>query len=127
MNTIGKIGEDACARYLKRRGYSIVERNWRFGRAGELDIIAVKKDIIHFVEVKSRRATNSTFSGIESVDFRKRQKIIWLAEQYFIKHEEKLLSLGISGSSFDIAIVRVQSSLFRKTHIFMLKSAFESE
>ena len=110
------------------RGFSILERNWRLGRAGELDIIALKKDTIHFIEVKSRKATNSSFSGLESVDARKRQKIVWLAQQYFLKFEQMLLSRGILGSSFDVALVAVhQHYLLNRAKITYLENAFEHE
>ena len=49
---IGKMGEDYACQYLKKQGYSIVERNY-LKKWGELDIIAKKDKKIHFVEVKS--------------------------------------------------------------------------
>ena len=49
----GKSGEDLAAIYLEQRGYNILERNWR-SRRNEVDIIATKGKILHFVEVKTR-------------------------------------------------------------------------
>ncbi len=51
----GKKGEDIACAYLKRRGYRIVERNYKCP-LGELDIVARDGDAIVFVEVKSRRS-----------------------------------------------------------------------
>lgn len=51
--TVGRRGEDAAARYLDRRGYDIVARNW-ICDAGEADIIARDGDAVVFVEVKTR-------------------------------------------------------------------------
>jgi len=48
----GQEGEERASRYLRRRGYKIVDRNVRAGR-GELDIVAQKDDLLVFVEVKS--------------------------------------------------------------------------
>ncbi len=49
---IGTYGELAVSEYLKRRGATIVGRNIAW-KTGELDVIARKSDILHFVEVKS--------------------------------------------------------------------------
>lgn len=46
-------GEALAARYLRSRGYTILERNWRHGKA-EVDIIARKDDTLAAVEVKTR-------------------------------------------------------------------------
>jgi putative endonuclease len=50
----GRQAEERAARFLRRRGYEILDRNVRLGR-GEIDIIARHGDIIAFVEVKCRR------------------------------------------------------------------------
>ncbi|MFR9502938.1 MAG: YraN family protein [Rikenellaceae bacterium] len=51
---IGAIGEKAAVKYLRQNGFIIRELNWRSG-IYELDIIAEKWGVIHFVEVKSRQ------------------------------------------------------------------------
>lgn len=51
--TIGLIGEKAATKYLRRNGFLIRELNWRNGRY-EIDIIAEKWGVVHFVEVKTR-------------------------------------------------------------------------
>lgn len=48
-----KIGEDLAASYLLNKGYKIIHRNFR-SRLGEIDLIAIDKDTLVFVEVKSR-------------------------------------------------------------------------
>ena len=48
----GNIAEDKAAIFLEELGYFITERNF-YSRFGELDIIAIKDDVLHFVEVKS--------------------------------------------------------------------------
>lgn len=54
MNTsnIGKIGENIFVKYLKNKGYEIIDRNYR-KKYGEIDVIAEKDGILHFFEVKS--------------------------------------------------------------------------
>ena len=48
----GEIGEEIACKYLVKHGYFIQERNYS-GKCGEIDIIAVKDGILHFIEVKS--------------------------------------------------------------------------
>jgi putative endonuclease len=48
----GKLGEAIAEKYLRDKGYSIIERNYR-QRCGEIDIIAKKDNVVHFVEVKA--------------------------------------------------------------------------
>lgn len=49
----GNYGEDLACKYLKKLGYKIIERNFRI-RGGEIDIVARDKNILVFVEVKTR-------------------------------------------------------------------------
>ncbi|MDR7869927.1 MAG: YraN family protein [Tissierellaceae bacterium] len=76
MNNIekGKNGEKVAIEYLMKNGYKILETNYR-NKIGEIDIIALYKDIIVFVEVKSRSSTNYGYA-YEAVNFRKQRKII---------------------------------------------------
>jgi len=48
----GNLAEEKACKFLDENGYSIVERNF-YSRFGEIDIIAIKDKILHFVEVKS--------------------------------------------------------------------------
>lgn len=56
---IGKLGEDIASRYLLNRGFDVLCRNYR-KKYGEIDIIAKKDNIIHFIEVKSVSRENIT-------------------------------------------------------------------
>ncbi len=49
---IGRIGEDIAVRYLENKGFEIIEQNYR-KKYGEIDIIAQKANVLHFIEVKS--------------------------------------------------------------------------
>ena len=72
--SLGSFGEDKAALYLRRQGYSIVERNFSC-RFGEVDIIASKGNFIVFVEVKLRK--NSDFAlAREFVTVSKQRRII---------------------------------------------------
>lgn len=70
---IGKIGEDIASDYLEKRGYFILERNFR-EKTGEIDIIAKRKKLIVFVEVKTRLNTKYGFPS-EAVNTTKKRKI----------------------------------------------------
>lgn len=50
---LGRIGEDIAVKYLKRKGFKILDRNFK-KHYGELDIVALEKDTLVFVEVKTR-------------------------------------------------------------------------
>lgn len=78
----GTIGEIDAETYLKDNGYVIVATNYR-NRLGEIDIIAKDKNVLVFVEVKSR-ATLAYGRLCEAVDFRKQQKIRKVAELYLV-------------------------------------------
>ncbi|WP_336516754.1 YraN family protein [Pollutibacter soli] len=54
-NDTGKEGEELAATWLQSNGFEIVKRNWRHFRY-EIDIIASKKNCIHFIEVKTRKS-----------------------------------------------------------------------
>ena len=72
-NELGKWGEDLAADYLQRKGYTIIERDWKSGKR-DLDIIAQDGNVIVFVEVKTRR--NRLYGNPEeSVDYHKLQNL----------------------------------------------------
>ena len=56
---LGRRGEEAAARFLKRRGYKILYRNFRAPKGGEIDLVCREKatDTLVFVEVKTRSST----------------------------------------------------------------------
>ena len=77
---MGKEGESQAAEFLQKKGFAIVERNYRHKHA-EIDLIVKKGDFIVFVEVKTR--TYSFYGEPEAfVDSRKAATILRAAEQY---------------------------------------------
>ena len=61
----GMIGERIAADYLRLKGYTIIDRNYRYGHL-EIDLIAARRGSLAFVEVKTRRSA-STGEAIEAV------------------------------------------------------------
>lgn len=100
----GRAAEEAAALYLQREGWTIVERNWSC-RSGELDVIAMKGEIILFVEVRSRSGGGFGLPA-ESVDARKIRKVRQTAEVY-------LHCLGLSDCRirFDVIAVMLGRNL----------------
>ena len=80
-NDLGHKGEDMAAEYLQQEGYCILERNWTNMGRKEIDIIAVKDEVVVFVEVKTRRV-GSASTPISAVDGRKQHRIILAADSY---------------------------------------------
>jgi putative endonuclease len=70
---------------LTRRGYRLVERNYRT-RRGEIDLIVHKGDVVVFVEVKLRRSTGFG-DPLEAVTPRKQATLRLLAERYLADHQ----------------------------------------
>ena len=97
----GNIGEDATARYLKRRLFRILERNY-VANGHEVDIIAQNRRYLCFVEVKTRTVTKSEGSSVRpavSVTPEKMRSLISVARSYLYTHKTKKMV------RFDIAEV----------------------
>ncbi len=82
---LGARGEEAAARFLDRRGYEILERNWTCF-AGEADIIARDEDTLVFVEVKTRKDCEHGFPS-EAVTTAKKEKYEKIALAYLSDYE----------------------------------------
>ena len=102
----GAWAEERAARELVRRGYSIVERNFRC-TVGELDIIARHGRDLVFVEVRSRRA-GTTGTGIDAIGYAKRRRVANVARMYLAMkrpnfHGCRFDVVGITGD--DIIVI----------------------
>jgi putative endonuclease len=85
-NRTGISGETIAVKYFAANGYKIMHRNWRHGR-WEVDLIAEKTGILHFIEVKTR-LSKSFGHPEEHVDNKKIQNLINAAEEYLYLHPE---------------------------------------
>jgi putative endonuclease len=85
--TLGSEGEELAVKFLKKRNYTIIARNYKTN-IGEVDIIAKDGDTIVFVEVKTR--ANDTFGyPFEAVNRNKRKKLKNLALLYLKKQRQE--------------------------------------
>jgi putative endonuclease len=85
---LGALGEDLACAHLRRRGYEIVDRNFRT-RWGELDIVASDGRSLVFCEVKCRRASRSWRDPLESVHTNKQVRLRRMAGQWLAEHRDR--------------------------------------
>lgn len=112
---LGSRGEEAAARFLYRRGYEILERNWKCF-AGEADIIARDDDTLVFVEVKTRKDCSHGFPS-EAVTPEKRSKyekiaLAYLAENASSEYPVRFDVVSIVVIGPDKAMIRHQINAF---------------
>ena len=86
--SLGQFGEEQAARYLRRRFYSILERNYRC-RFGEIDLIARRGGTLAFVEVKLRKDDRFA-EAREFVGRQKQERILRTAQLYLLQHQTDL-------------------------------------
>ncbi len=80
---MGGIYEAKAAEYLQKKGFILLEQNYR-NRSGEIDIIARDNEYLCFIEVKYR-ATSGYGSPLEAVDTKKQMQIRKVALYYLMK------------------------------------------
>lgn len=100
----GRRAEKAAKVYLEMRGYEIVEQNWRRPRC-EIDIIARKDGVIHFVEVKYR-FNDEQGGGLEAITSGKLKQMrraawVWV-DEYKWKGEYVLSAVELAGADFAV-------------------------
>lgn len=100
---LGAEGEALVCEYLADNGFSIIERNFYAGRAGELDIIAERGDLLLFVEVKTRSSAKFG-GGIYSITLSKKRRMRAAATYFLVKYP-KYNTAGYS-IRFDLIIVK---------------------
>jgi putative endonuclease len=81
----GFAAEDTAVAWLERHGFEIIERNWT-QKTGEIDVIAQKNEVIHFIEVKSGRS----FDPIYAFNRAKLGRVIKTAELWLQKRRVTL-------------------------------------
>jgi putative endonuclease len=99
---IGQLGENIAVRFLSDKGFDIIERNFR-QKWGEIDIIAKKGGVLHFVEVKS---IQGNYRAEENVHTQK------------IKRLKRTILTYLNGKDieFQFSVIVVHINLANKTH-----------
>jgi putative endonuclease len=108
--SLGALGEDMAVDFLVKKGYTILFRNYRC-RSGEIDIIARKKKILCFIEVKTRR-TKTFGTPQEAVTPRKQHTIGRVALDFLQRHKLEnrparfdVVSVDFSGGAGSIEVI----------------------
>jgi putative endonuclease len=97
----GAYGEELAARWYGERGFTVLDRNWRNGRAGEIDLVVGAGVLVVFCEVKAR-STGAFGEPYEAVTLAKQQRLRRLAATWLAVHP----SDGRRDVRFDVASVR---------------------
>jgi putative endonuclease len=110
---IGRIGEAAVADHYATLGFEILDRNWHFGRAGELDLVLGRPGLVVICEVKSRR-TSTYGTGFEAVTATKQRRLRQLTGAWMREHREVVSRFGSFGQvdiRIDVASVDLARNL----------------
>lgn len=91
---LGARGENLAVEYLRAHGFTIIARNWRFGRIGELDIVAADGQTLVAVEVKTRTG-NTHGSALEAITPLKAHRLRILLYQWLRNNPAQYFSLRI--------------------------------
>ena len=98
MSRRGEAAESLAADFLRRRGFTILERNYRC-RFGEIDLVARGGELLVFVEVRGRRS--EAFGGAAgSITAAKRRRLVAAARHYLATHRVD------RACRFDVVLVR---------------------
>lgn len=106
----GSLAEHAAAQYLTRAGYTIVERNWKT-KWCEIDIIAMRKNIMYFVEVKYRKSTRQG-GGIAAITPKKLGQMRFAARLWLHGHGEidaRLSAIEVTGE--EMVVTRFEENV----------------
>lgn len=103
----GGLGEKLATRFLREQGFKIVETNYR-KKWGEIDIIAEKSDILHFVEVKATatvsQETNDEYRPEENIRLWKKQRMARAIKTYLLDRkisDEKEFEIDVIALNLD--------------------------
>ncbi|MCK6650695.1 MAG: YraN family protein [Bacteroidia bacterium] len=108
-NDIGRKGEKAASDFLKNKGYKILDLNWRWEKL-EADIIALDKDMLVVVEVKTRQT--DVFGEPETFVKKQKQKNLIKAAHEYITQKELTYEVR-----FDIISVLMNKKQTQVNHI----------
>ncbi len=114
---LGKKGEEVALRFLKKKGYRILEKNYTC-KLGEIDIIAKEKDTLAFIEVKTRTSTLFGPPELSVTPFKQMQ----LSKAALIYLKEK--NIEEAKARFDVVSILLRPE---GEEIELIRDAFDSK
>ena len=110
---LGKEGERVAELYLQKKGYKLVERNYRCS-GGELDLIVLDRRVVVFVEVKTRTGIGFG-SPLEAVEFHKQRRMIraaqfFLAEKNLQQRDARFDVVGVSWPGREPVVEHIENA-----------------
>ncbi len=108
-NELGKLGEEKAAEFLKKTGYQILQTNWVYMKA-EIDIIALKDNVLAIVEVKTR----------STLDFGLPQEFVKAAKiKLLVRAVDAFVELNDIEAEvrFDIISIHKNNNMFEIEHL----------
>lgn len=121
---IGRLGENIAVKHLENKGFSIIGRNY-LKKYGEIDIIAQKDDILHFIEVKSvsyesnpnvSRVTFDSHKPEDNIHAQKLKRLSRTIQAYLLSKYQNEEPMWV----FDVVTVKVDMNR-RQAHVKVLK------
>jgi putative endonuclease len=97
---LGRLGERLAREHLERLGYAIVASNYRT-RYGELDIVALDRDALVFVEVKTRRPG---YDPLDAFSPRKRQRVRAMASSFLASAPDRPFAAELRFDAIGLSI-----------------------
>jgi putative endonuclease len=113
-NEMGQAGEELAIQWLRKNNFEVLHHNWRYSYH-EIDIIAKKNELLHFIEVKTRKSDAGGYpeQSVTKTKFRHLQRA---AEQYLHQHPQ------YKRIQFDILSIIMPA--YKEPDIFYIEDVF---
>lgn len=121
---IGRLGEDITVKHLENKGFTVIERNY-LKKYGEIDIIAQKDEIIHFIEVKSvsyennpsvSHVTPDNYRPEDNVHAQKLKRLSRTIQAYLLSKHQNEEPVWV----FDVVMVKINMNK-QQAHVKVLE------
>lgn len=129
---IGELGEDIACRWLEKRGYKVVDRNYT-KKWGEIDIVAERQGVTHFIEVKSSKRvlekgkvlvshetkSLNSYNPVENMHPWKIKRFVRAVETYLLSSKGQKINNSVGGWQIDLLVAYIDlDKKFARCEIF---------